>query len=276
MVKKISPGGEIGRHKDLKSLEGTSCRFKSGSGHQINGKGNRFKSCCCKNKRKILYFCLLPIGLSVLFFTSTFFLTTKYTSSATLMITNMESSNSLVPDQYRGLASLAGVNLGGSGDGKMNFVTETLNSYSFFNRIFENEDLKIFLLYEDGMQENSINYHEDYFKKDLSWSIDSKTSFLKISYSHPSPDFAFRMVNILVEEINSLAREKDLEKSSKALEYLKDKSRVESNKSILQSIGNLIESQLQTQMLADINKDYLIEFIDPPYIPIKNPIQAEH
>lgn len=227
------------------------------------------KAVVAKIKEKILYFCLLPIGLSVLFFTSTFFLTTKYTSSATLMITNMESSNSLVPDQYRGLASLAGVNLGGSGDGKMNFVTETLNSYSFFNRIFENEDLKIFLLYEDGMQENSINYHEDYFKKDLSWSIDSKTSFLKISYSHPSPDFAFRMVNILVEEINSLAREKDLEKSSKALEYLKDKSRVESNKSILQSIGNLIESQLQTQMLADINKDYLIEFIDPPYIPIK-------
>ena len=34
-VNLISPSGGIGRHKDLKSLDKISCRFKSGLGYQF-------------------------------------------------------------------------------------------------------------------------------------------------------------------------------------------------------------------------------------------------
>jgi uncharacterized protein involved in exopolysaccharide biosynthesis len=33
------------------------------------------------------------------------------------------------------------------------------------------------------------------------------------------------------------------------------------------SINKLIEAQLETQMLANVNEDYLLQSIDPPYVP---------
>jgi len=60
-----------------------------------------------------------------------------------------------------------------------------------------------------------------------------------------------------------------MEDSSQAIQYLKSELSKTSLVEIRESIHTLIEAQLETQMLAKINEDYILVEIEPPFIPEK-------
>ena len=62
-------------------------------------------------------------------------------------------------------------------------------------------------------------------------------------------------------------QKKDIDTSSKALGYLKTELSQTSLVEIKQTINNLIETQLQTQMMANIHDEYSLISLDPPFIP---------
>ena len=58
--------------------------------------------------------------------------------------------------------------------------------------------------------------------------------------------------------------------STEALNYLKSQLAETSVLDLKESINALIESQLEIQMLANINEDYILIEIEPPFIPEKS------
>jgi len=101
----------------------------------------------------------------------------------------------------------------------------------------------------------------------LSIFQDKSTTFVSISFEHISPIFAQNFLSLIIKEANSIKRSKDLIAASKALDFLKIEFGKTSFIEIKDSINKLIESQLEKQMLANINEEYSLSIIEPPFIP---------
>ncbi len=72
---------------------------------------------------------------------------------------------------------------------------------------------------------------------------------------------------MIVKELNKIKREKDLEEAEKALTFLEEQLKKTQNIETVNSISQLIESQLKIKMLANVREDYLVTVIDEPFIP---------
>ena len=104
----------------------------------------------------------------------------------------------------------------------------------------------------------------------LSIAQDKKTGFISINIEHISPVFAKDFLELIIRESNELLRKKDMEESKQGLEYLTSELSKTPFVEIKESINALIEAQLETQMLAQINQDYILTEIEPPFIPEQN------
>jgi len=97
--------------------------------------------------------------------------------------------------------------------------------------------------------------------------VDSDTGFMTIVFQHFSPIFAYEFINLLEGQLNTIEREKDIRNSSRAITYLNKELEETRQAGIQNAIYQLIESQLKTQMLANIDEHYLMTPIDPAVIP---------
>jgi len=91
---------------------------------------------------------------------------------------------------------------------------------------------------------------------------------MDVSVEHISPIFAYEFLDLIIREADSLLRQRDLKRSSEALEYLTSELSKTSLLDIKSSINALILSQLQTQMMAKVSSNYIVNIIDPAFIPI--------
>ena len=102
---------------------------------------------------------------------------------------------------------------------------------------------------------------------DLKVSVDKKTSFIYLTYDHSSPFFAKEILELIFQEINSLQKEQDLVQSTKELNYLTNLQSTNKLVYLEQSLSRLILTIINEQMLASVNDEYLVEYIDEPYAP---------
>ena len=222
-----------------------------------------------------------------------------FTSSSLLIQAEEQGSSPSMNSQVGGFAAMAGIDMGNAGgqdkatlaiamlesrdflkhiltfDG----VTESLmaaESYNLqskkleFNKNDFNAESKTWVrqpgLYQTVIP-SSLEVYEAY-RETLSASIDKKTGFINISSTHISPYFAHDFLSLVIQEVNYLSRVRDLEESEEALKFLKIQLSETQNVDISRSINQLIESQLKTQMLANVRPDYLLQILDQPYTPI--------
>jgi len=214
-----------------------------------------------------------------------------YTSSTVLRLTE-DSTNTMssLTNQYGGLASMAGITLPGGSNDQSFYIISTLNSKDFLKKILEFPEIKQKLAaietYDHStkkFQYNNIIYDENTKKwnKNISYltiheslkgklkvSQDQKSKFINLSFEHISPEFSYEFLSLLIEQINKITREKDAEKSIKSINYLKNQLDETTQSDVRQTINQLIEMQLKTLMLANIEEDYLFSTIDPPFIPL--------
>ena len=66
-----------------------------------------------------------------------------------------------------------------------------------------------------------IETHEDFIEDFLQIDENVRTGFITISIEHISTIFSKDFLDLIISEANNVKREQDLEKSSKALDYLK-------------------------------------------------------
>ncbi len=232
--------------------------------------------------RKYLILSITTIG-TLLFVIFALLQPDVYKSSALLKVNSDSTNSSSMLNSYQGIASLAGINLpSGRGVEKTELAIEIIKSRSFINRIINNHDVKKqlvssskfnkdknILIYDDSIDLSDVSdldVHEIYIDEYLKVSK-NKQNFVTVSISHVSPLFAHELLNIVIEELNMTVKEKDLKDSSDAMEYLNEllpKIRIQEVKN---SINKIIEQQLEIMMLSSIKSDYILEYVDPPYIP---------
>ncbi len=237
---------------------------------------------------------VLSIGLLFTLFTSFFIFQSQdiYKSSTQLVISqNLQSKSSNgIGGQYSGLASLAGVNIAGGAD-QSDFVVARINSRDFFYKLLENDDIlpSMFAAQSYDKDKQKLIYKEEnynfktgewiknkptkeqayeYFHNQMLWiRKQGDTKYINMTIKHISPVFAERMLSEIVNQINQITKENDYEKTRIALDYYKNALVDTSLKEVRATISSLIENQIQTQMLSKTKDDYIVEYLDRPYVP---------
>ena len=250
------------------------------------------------NKFKIFFINTLFIAAGIMFALS---LPNKFTSTALLKTTSEESQSMIanLASQYSGIASMAGISLPGSTSDSSALAIETLKSKFLFNEIIETPYFRenIFasksldpilgeIVYDSKLYDfnssswvrkpkgnikekpSNIEVYE-VFKKTFNVVKNKETGFIKISYEHISPKFSKIVLDAMVQKANQLTRLNAMDSTSKSIEYLKLQLDDTQQNEIKSSINAVMESQLKKQMLANVQVDYLITPIDPPFVPEK-------
>tara|TARA_B100001063_G_C16710990_1_gene528016 strand:+ start:34 stop:942 length:909 start_codon:yes stop_codon:yes gene_type:complete len=215
-----------------------------------------------------------------------------YKSSTQLVISKNIQTNSSngIASQYSGIASLAGFNISGGAD-QSDFVQARINSRDFFYKLLDDNQILPYMFAADSFDkenqklifnENIYNTKSgewvtdkptkeqayEYFHNNMLWiRKQGDTKYINMTIKHISPLFAERMLSIIVNQINKITREDDFQKSKIALDYYKTTLANTTIKEVRSTISNLIENQIQTQMLSLTKEDYIVEYIDKPFIP---------
>jgi hypothetical protein len=221
-----------------------------------------------------------------------------YKSSALVQVTSPNSGETSSAG-IGGIASFAGLSIpGGLSNSRTDFAIAKLNSKEFFNALLKKHDLLPSLLAtaEYDFVLNKIKFDEDIYDEELgkwirvvsaptlpepsyleahesfltntfSVSLDDNSGYLILSVEHMSPFFAHDLLRIIVTELNDESRKKELVDIENSLEFLTKELLNTSTAVVSSSISKLIESQLRSKMLAYSDKDFLISYIDPPFVP---------
>ena len=210
----------------------------------------------------------------------------SYTSES---IYSTEERDLVSESSLGGLAGFVGLDIGDKSN-KANLAMELINSRAFFRLIIEDEEIlkKIFgaksynelskqILFDDNVLDSKNNWKKDkkpsvlkaykVYSQSLKISKSVETGFIEMSYEHVSPVFASELLDLIAKKANDFLRNKDIGASKEALTFLRDQLRQESVVSVRNSMGQLIESQLETLMIAQISDEYFLKSIEPPFIP---------
>ena len=214
-----------------------------------------------------------------------------YVSSALLAPADQQQSNSGMLGQLSGVASLAGISIGGESADKSLEAIERIRSFDFFSKYFlpeiSLEDLVIVdrwdpstdtLSYENGFdatkkewEEGSPTEQEAYevYSDIVNLSQDKKTFFIYLSVKHKSPNIARDWNKIIINKINDSMRIEDKIRANKSINFLNKESEKVNYQEIRQAISSLQESQMKSLMLIEANEEYIFKVIDSPIAPEK-------
>ncbi len=217
----------------------------------------------------------------------------NYFKSETIVSVRDSENNSAQVGQYAGLAQMAGINIGASGGtDKTQYVMATLRSRDFFEILVNNNNMIIpsimaskeykassgELIIDSSIYDvktnkwiikkpTNLEAHKVFISNIMTVSKNDLTGYISISTEHLSPFFAHQLINNMVDQINTISKEKDLRESKKAIEFLQSQSMKTQLRGVTTSINNLIEAQIEKQMTSQISENYLIDYIDKPFIP---------
>jgi uncharacterized protein involved in exopolysaccharide biosynthesis len=184
-------------------------------------------------------------------------------------------------NQFGGIAALAGIDLGGSGDRKAEFLA-TLSSTGFAREFITSENLMP-VLFEDrwdaaaknwkaGRKPPTLEAAVKRFTRDVrAVSEDKRTGIVTISIEWYSPELAARWANLMVERVNERLRAEASTTAAHSLEYLNKEAEAANVIELRQSVYRLIESQINAAMMAKVQREFAYRFIDravPPEIRI--------
>ena len=222
-----------------------------------------------------------------------------YQSSAKLASASSDGGSGIagMAAQFGGLASLAGINLGGGKTDSKAMALAVLNSRRFINAFIVRHDLLVPLMAGSGWNKTSgelIINEEIYdvaakawlrdvepgesavpsaweahkaFKSLLSVSEEKDTGLVTVSVTHLSPIVAQQWVAWLIQDLNVWMKEQSLEKTKRNIAYIAkqlDKTHVEDMRSVFYQ---LIEEQTKNLMLAEVEEEFAFQTIDPAVIP---------
>ncbi len=242
----------------------------------------------------LLIFCI-SAGVTTLVYGVTLAIDDYYTASARLTIAEQQT-----PPSGSSTAGILGSFGGGGGLGiatsplydKVLEVQEFLKSRDFLRHILSIPGIYDKIVYAESYNANTsqIIFEKEYsqndaddiqsklipidkkffvglnkFKDNFEFIMELKSNYYTITYSHVSPDFSKQLLDLIIQELNSLQREKNIREANSALKYLENELLSATNAEVKGSISKLIEIQLKNKMIANMTQDYLVKVIDSPY-----------
>lgn len=220
-----------------------------------------------------------------------------YQASVLLAPTQEEGAANGISGQLGGLASLAGINLGGGGANKTVMAKEVLKSRAFLTDFIHRHDLVVPLmatkawdmsenqwvidreLYspsnnqwrtnEDGevLEPTDWDMVNKFKASHLSISENKENGMVTLSVKSQSPPVAKAWADMLVKDINEHMRQQDVRESEARIAYLEEKLSETNIAGMQQVFYQLIESETRTVMLANARDEYIFKTVDPAVIP---------
>lgn len=174
--------------------------------------------------------------------------------------------------QFGGLAALAGIDLSASGGRKQEYIA-TLKSDGFAREFIVAEGILPILSEErrtlldrlwKGAEPLTLAEAADRFTSDvLAVSEDRKTGLLTVSVEWYKPELAAHWANLLIETANEKLRTETIRSTTQSIEYLNKELDKTNVVELRQAIYRVIESQVNSAMLANVQRQYAFKVLDP-------------
>jgi len=220
-----------------------------------------------------------------------------YQASVLLAPSQSEGSAGGIGGQLGGLASLAGINLGGGGSNKTVLAKEVLQSRAFLTDFIHRYSLSVPLMAVNGWNTGNQSWQIDReiynpetnawlddeegntqkptdwdmvnkFKQEhLSVSENTETGMVTLKINSQSPTVAKEWAEKLVFDINEHMRKEDVREAEARIAYLEGKLSETPIAGMQQVFYQLIESETRTVMLANAQDEYVFKTVDPAVVP---------
>ena len=207
-----------------------------------------------------------------------FIMTPKYEAEVLFVSAEQEGGGGRMASlagQFGGLADLAGINLGGSGGSKEANIA-FLKSRGFIETFIKEKQLMP-ILYAKKWDEKANKWKVDdpediptlwdasqfFEKKVLSVSQEKKTNLITLKVLWKDRQQAVDWANDLVRRANESLRLKAIGETDKSLSYLEQELKKTSVVEVQQAIYRVMESQVKTRMMANVQEQFAFKIIDP-------------
>ena len=224
----------------------------------------------------------------------------KYTAEAVLAPRSSGGGGGLaqLASQYGGLASLAGINIGGLGESDSAAVArEMLKTREFFGAyLYESVLVNLMAAESWDRATNAVivddtifdvrsgswvrdvdpgrqakpsvqEAHRAFVEEFLGVSEDKQTGLVTVSVTHLSPSVARDWVNLLIKGINEAVRDRDVSEAENSIEFLNEQRLKTNLVSLTEVFSELIEEQTKIVMLANASDEYVFQVLEPPVAP---------
>ena len=220
-----------------------------------------------------------------------------YQASVLMAPANEEGGMGGISGQLGGLASLAGINIGGGSSNQTAIATEVLKSRAFLAEFIKRHNLDVPLMATSGWNEAGESWRYDRkiynpkteqwlpgeegksqqptdwdlvkaFKENhLSVSENKDNGMITLNVKSQSPLAAKQWAEWLVQDINEHMRQDDVASAEARIAYLEGKLSDTNIAGMQQVFYQLIESETRTVMLANAQQEYVFRTIDPAVVP---------
>ena len=215
----------------------------------------------------------------------------QYKANALLVPTQLESGGmSSALGQLGGLASLAGVSIGGDNNSEAKIAGEIMKSWDFIETFIDDNNLAVEivaangwdkesnqLLIDDGIYDTTNNQWIE--EKPTSWllfqsflskltiSSDKSSALLTVSIEHYSPEIAKRWLDLYIDAINKHMQNRQMVKVARNIEYLEEQIGKTSIAEMREVFYKIIGEQIKNKMLAEASPEYVFAAISPSMMP---------
>jgi uncharacterized protein involved in exopolysaccharide biosynthesis len=251
----------------------------------------------------VLWASKILLAIITLVFTSTsviYALVTPNQFQATAILAPAQQDSrgiSSALSQFGGLASLAGINIGGSQDGDSRIALEVMQSRSFIEQFIKqsgimveimaakgwNSDSKRLILDRDIYDSHSRQWvrsassgrevtpslWEAYkvFSEILQVSEDKKTGLVSVSIEFYSPYLAQQWLENYILAINLHLQQRKLKRIDKNIGYLDEQIATTSVVEMREIFFTLIQEQIKSKMLVEASPDYAFTVVGEVMLP---------
>ena len=205
-----------------------------------------------------------------------------------LLAPSQDEGDPHISGQLGGLASLAGINIGGGGANQTIMAKEVLQSRAFLTDFIHRHNLTVPLMATKEWNMEEVYNRETQkwladengkslkptdwdlvktFKEHLSISSNDETGMISLNIKSQSPPVAKEWAEKLVRDINEHMREEDVKEAEARIAYLEKKLSETNIAGMQQVFYQLIESETRTVMLASAQQEYVFKTVDPAVVP---------
>jgi hypothetical protein len=199
--------------------------------------------------------------------------------------------------QLGGLASLAGVSLGGGESSEGQIAQEIMKSWSYIEGFIAENNIAVEVYAAEGWNKgsNELQINNDVYDTEndqwlteneagvagppSSWSLfkafsgrlavseDQKSGLVSVSIEYYSPLIAKRWVDLYVESINRFMQQRQVDKVTRNIAYLQEQIGKTSIAEMQEVFYSIIEEQTKNKMLAEASPDYAFVAVGPSMVP---------
>lgn len=223
----------------------------------------------------------------------------QYKATALLAPAQSESGGlSGALGQLGGLASLAGVSIGGGDSSEAQVALEIMQSWNFIESFIANNDLAVEVYAAEGWSRssNQLEINNDVydvsskawmiknsqsgevgppsswalfkkFSEKLSVSEDKKTGLVSVTIEYYSPQIAKDWLDLYVQAINKHMQARQIAKVTNNINYLQAQIQKTTIAEMQEVFYTIIEEQIKSKMLAEASPDYAFLAVSPSMVP---------